>query len=64
MKSIDIQQINTKRNPIMVFDDSLNVKETNKPCQEKIDQANYMLKNNKVFDAVNSIKEKESIKKP
>lgn len=64
MKTIDIQQLNTKRNPIMVYDDSLNLKESNKPCQEKIDQANYMLKNNNVFDAVKSIKSKERITKP
>lgn len=64
MKSIDIQQLNTKRNPIMVYDDSLDISELNKPCQEKIDQANYMLKNNNVFDAVKEIKEKERITKP
>lgn len=61
MKTIDIQQVNTKRNPIMVYDDSLNLKETNRPCQEKIDKANYMLENNNVFDAVKVIKAKENI---
>ncbi|MBK7809534.1 MAG: hypothetical protein KA270_19720 [Saprospiraceae bacterium] len=61
MKTIDIQQVNTKRNPIMVYDDSLNLKESNRPCQEKIDKANYMLKNNNVFDAVKVIKAKENI---
>lgn len=64
MKTIDIQQLNTKRNPIMVYDDSLDLRELNKPCQEKIDQANYMLKNNNVFDAVKSIKSEERITKP
>jgi hypothetical protein len=64
MKTIDIQQLNTKRNPIMVYDDSLNVQETNKPCQEKVDQANYMLKNNNVFEAIKVIKAKEKITKP
>ena len=48
----------------MVYDDSLDLRELNKPCQEKIDQANYMLKNNNVFDAVKSIKSKERITKP
>ena len=43
MKTIDIQQLNTKRNPIMVYDDSLDLSELNKPCQEKIDQANNCL---------------------
>ncbi|MBK7633272.1 MAG: hypothetical protein IPJ13_02545 [Saprospiraceae bacterium] len=61
MKTIDIQQVNTKRNPIMVYDDSLNLKESNRPCQEKFDKANYMLKNNNVFDAVKVIKAKENI---
>lgn len=61
MKTIDIQQVNTKRNPIMVYDDSLNLKDSNRPCQEKIDKANYMLKNNNVFDAVKVIKAKENI---
>lgn len=61
MKTIDIQQVNTKRNPIMVYDDSLNLKESNRPCQEKIDKANYMLENNNVFDAVKVIKAKENI---
>ncbi len=61
MKTIDIQQVNTKRNPIMVYDDSLNLKESNRPSQEKIDKANYMLKNNNVFDAVKVIKAKENI---
>lgn len=55
MKTIEIQQLNTKKNPIMVYDDSLNLKDLNKPCQEKIDQANKMLKNNNVFEAVKSI---------
>ncbi|MBP6585643.1 MAG: hypothetical protein KA215_08275 [Flavobacterium sp.] len=64
MKTIYIQQLNTKRNPIMVYDDSLDLRDLNKPCQEKIDQANYMLKNNNVFDAVKSIKSKERITKP
>ncbi len=64
MKTIDIQQVNTKRNPIMVYDESLNLKESNKPCQEKIDKANYMLKKNNVFDAVRIIKSKERITKP
>ena len=64
MKTIDIQRVNTKRNPIMVYDDSLNLLDSNRPCQEKIDQANYMLKNNNVFDAVKSIKSKERITKP
>ena len=64
MKTIDIQQVNTKRNPIMVYDDSLNLMDSNRPCQEKIDQANYMLKNNNVFEAVKQIKEKERITKP
>jgi len=64
MKTIDIQQVNTKRNPIMVYDDSLNLKESNRPCPEKIDKANYMLKNNNVFDAVSIIKAKERITKP
>jgi hypothetical protein len=64
MKTIDIQQVNTKRNPIMVYDDSLNLMDSNRPCQEKIDQANYMLKNNNVFDAVKSIKSRERITKP
>jgi len=48
----------------MVYDDSLNLGEQNKPCQVKIDQANYMLKNNNVFDAVRKIKEKERSTKP
>ena len=61
MKTIDIQQVNTKRNPIMVYDDSLNLKESNRPCQEKINKANYMLENNNVFDAVKVIKAKENI---
>jgi hypothetical protein len=64
MKTIDIEQLNTKRNPIMVYDDSLDLSELNKPCQEKIDQANNMLKNNNVFEAVKQIKEKERITKP
>jgi hypothetical protein len=64
MKIIDIQQVNTKSNPIMVYDDNLNLKESNKPCQEKIEKANYMLKNNNVFDAVKKIKAKERITKP
>ena len=64
MKTIDIQQVNTKRNPIMVYDDSLNLMDSNRPCQEKIDQANYMLKNNNVFEAAKQIKEKERITKP
>ncbi len=64
MKTIDIQQLNTKRNPIMVYDDSLNLTDLNRPCQEKIDRANYMLKNNNVFDAIKVIKEKEKITKP
>lgn len=64
MKTIYIQQLNTKRNPIMVYDDSLDLRDLNKPCQEKIDQANYMLKNNNVFDAVKSIKSRERITKP
>ena len=64
MKTIDIQQVNTKRNPIMVYDDSLNLKDSNQPCTEKIEKANYMLKKNNVFDAVIIIKEKESITKP
>jgi len=64
MKTIDIQQVNTKRNPIMVYDDSLILGELNKPCQVKIDQANDMLKNNNVFDAVKEIKAKERITKP
>ena len=45
----------------MVYDDSLNLKESNRPSQEKIDKANYMLKNNNVFDAVKVIKAKENI---
>jgi hypothetical protein len=64
MKTIDIQQLNTKTNPIMVYDDKLDLGELNKPCQEKLDQANYMLKNNNVFDAVKEIKETERIMKP
>jgi hypothetical protein len=64
MKTIDIQQVNTKRNPIMVYDDSLNINELNKPCQEKIDKANYMLKNNNVFDAGKVIKATELITNP
>ena len=64
MKEIDIQQVNTKRNPIMVHDDSLNSKESNQPCIEKINNANYMLKNNNVFDAVKTIKAKERTTKP
>lgn len=64
MKTIDIQQLNTKRNPIMVYDDNLNLGEQNKPCQVKIDQANYMLKNKNVFDAIKEIKAKERITKP
>jgi len=63
MKTIDIQQLNTKRNPIMVYDDSLDLKESNKPCQKKVDQANNMLKNNNVFEAVKVIKAKEKITK-
>jgi len=55
MKTIDIQQVNTKRNPIMVYDGSLNLKESNQPCPEKINKANYMLKNNNAFDAVSII---------
>ncbi len=64
MKTIDIQKVNTKKNPIMVYDDSLNIKESNKPCQEKIDKANYMLKKNNVFEAVSIIKANEVITKP
>lgn len=64
MKTIEIQQLNTKKNPIMVYDDSLNLKDLNKPSQEKIDQANNMLKNNNVFEAVKSIKARERIAKP
>ena len=64
MKTIEIQQLNTKKNPIMVYDDSLNLKDLNKPCQEKIDQANNMLKNNNVFEAVKSIKARERSTKP
>jgi len=63
MKTIDIQKVNTKRNPIMVYDDSLILKDSNKPCQEKIDKANYMIKYNNVFDAVRKIKAKERITK-
>ena len=64
MKTIDIQHLNTKRNPIMVYDDSLDLREQDMPCQEKIDQANAMLKNNNVFDAVKLIKSKEGTTKP
>ncbi len=63
MKTIDIQHLNTKRNPIMVYDDNLDLSELNKPCQEKINQANNMLKNNNVFEAVKKIKTKEKITK-
>lgn len=62
MKTIDIQQVNTKRNPIMVYDDILNLIDANRPCQEKIDKAKYMLKNNNIFNAVKRIKAKERIK--
>ncbi|MBK8623133.1 MAG: hypothetical protein IPN79_15585 [Saprospiraceae bacterium] len=64
MKSIDIQQVNTGRNPIMIYDDTLNIHEANKPCQEKIDKANSMLKKNNVFNAVKAIKANEKITKP
>ena len=59
---IDTQQLNTKRNPIMVYDDILNLIDANRPCQEKIDKAKYMLKNNNIFNAVKRIKAKERIK--
>ena len=62
MMIIDTQQLNTKRNPIMVYDDILNLIDANRPCQEKIDKAKYMLKNNNIFDAVKRIKAKERIK--
>lgn len=48
----------------MVYDDSLDLSELNKPCQEKTDQANKMLKNNNVFDAVKQIITKEKVTKP
>ena len=47
----------------MVYDDKLDLGELNKPCQEKLDQANYMLKNNNVFDVDKEIKETERIMK-
>jgi hypothetical protein len=50
MKTIDIQQINSKRNPLMVYDDSLNAKDSNYSCKEKVDKANQMLKNNNFFE--------------
>lgn len=50
MKTIDIQQINTKRNPLMVYDESLNDKESNFSCKEKVEKANQMLKQNNFFE--------------
>jgi predicted GNAT family acetyltransferase len=61
MKTIDIQKINTKRNPLMVYDDSLNDNETNYSCKEKVDKANQMLKANNFFEKIGK---KESITKP
>jgi hypothetical protein len=52
MKTIDIQQINTKRNQLMICDESLNDKETNYFCKEKVDNANHMLKTNNFFDKI------------
>ena len=48
----------------MIYDDTLNIHEANKPCQEKIDKANSMLKKNNVFNAVKAIKANEKITKP
>lgn len=61
MKTIDIQSINTKRNPIMVYDDLLDNRELSKPCQQKIDRANQMLKTYNFFD---KIKKEEKITRP
>jgi hypothetical protein len=60
MKTIDFLQIITKRNPLMVYDDSLSEKSSNYSCREKIDKTNEMLKTNNFFDF---IKKKVSNKK-
>jgi hypothetical protein len=61
MKKIDIQQINTKRNPLMVYDQSLNDNDTNYSCPEKVEKANHMLKTNNFFEKMSK---KEKITKP
>ena len=61
MKTIDIQQINTKRNPLIVYDESLNEKVANFSCKEKVEKANQMLKENNFFE---KMRLKEEITKP
>lgn len=49
MKVDDIQKLNKRKKPIVVFNDDLNIHRKDIPFPEKIEAANEMLRKNNFF---------------